>query len=165
MAKRINQLTQTTTLQDTDVFAVDSADEAGNTRKITSSTMKKFMLAQSASAITESTKFEKIHYDNRNYIDSGKYTKSYIATKNCLVFWHIKWDCAGNDGLTLEIIDSKKKLKAEITIMSSFEGNNSGWMNKNGSIQLDEGMGIRFRGANAFNTQIGNQLTYLVATN
>ena len=56
-------------------------------------------------------------------------------------------------------------MKAEVPIMSNFDGNNSNWMNKNGSIALGPGMGIRFKGANVLNTGSGNSLTYVVATN
>ena len=165
MAKRINQLTQTTTIADADLIAIDSSDASGQTRSISTKNLKANLLSQNSLNITASTKFSTISFDHIQYIDSGAYTKPYIATANCIVFWHIEWDCNGNDGLTMQIIDGSKNVKAEIPIMRDFEGNDSAWMNKNGSIALGPGIGIRFKGANAFNTNSGNQLTYVVATN
>jgi len=78
MAKRINQLAETGTIANDNVFAIDSANAAGKTNKITFANVKNNILGSLGNVnnctITTGSTFQKIHYTNSQYIASGCYT-------------------------------------------------------------------------------------------
>lgn len=169
MAKTINELSGTSTVNSNDYFV--KCDDTGVATKIkfgelTTSIASSFKQKDDVIAVVNTnSKYNSLYYDNYNYIvDGGARTRSYTATQNCIVFYHIEWDCNGNDGLQLQLLKDGK-IMATIPVSSNFEGINSHWLNTNGTVPLGPGITMQFVPTqHSLNTASGNHMNLLVVT-